>query len=132
MILVADASVLVEYLLRTERSAAVRETIEAPDTDLHIPALCDVEIASALRRAIALGFLSETRAMEAVDTYLDLALVRYSHEHLLRRILALRRNFSAYDAAYVALAEELNAPLLTGDRRLARAAAAHTGISILE
>lgn len=125
---VADASALVEYLLRTPRAGAIGRIVEDPDVDLHAPALCDVEVAAALRRALRLGRLAVDRAGEAVEDYLDLPLSRHGHEPLLAPILRRRDNFSAYDAAYVALADRLGAALLSADRRLRRAVARHTGI----
>jgi predicted nucleic acid-binding protein len=106
------------------------ETIESPDTDLHVPGLCDVEVAAALRRALRLGLLSEGRAREALRDYADLPLSRHGHLGILNRLLKLRENFSAYDAAYAALAEAMDAALLTADARLARAARDQLGISI--
>lgn len=97
--------------------------IEASDAELHTPALCDVEVASALRRLLRSGSLDDARAAEAIDDYLALPLERHGHEALLSRVLELRENFSAYDATYVALAERLGASLLTADAALARAAA---------
>jgi len=95
--------------------------VEAPDTDLHVPALCDVEVTAAVRRALLGGVLDERRAIDAVEDYLDLSLTTHGHTALLHRIGALRRNLSAYDAAYVALAEALGAALLTANRSLERA-----------
>ncbi len=95
--------------------------VEAPDTDLHVPALCDVEVTAAVRRALLGGVLDERRAIDAVEDYLDLSLTTHGHTALLHRIIALRRNLSVYDAAYVALAEALGAALLTADRSLERA-----------
>ena len=89
--------------------------------DLHTPALCDVEVAAALRRSLLTRRLTARRAAEALDDYLDLPLLRHGHQPLLGRILQLRSNFSAYDAAYVALAEQLSGELLTADVGLARA-----------
>jgi predicted nucleic acid-binding protein len=128
---VTDASALVEYLLRTEASVSLSETIEDSDHELHIPALCDVEIVAALRRALVSRVLGESRADQAIEDYLDLPLTRHGHQWLLARILALRDNFSAYDATYVALAERLDGRLLTGDFGFARAARTHTEIAIL-
>lgn len=130
MIVVADASAIVEYLLTTSRSRPIRDVIEDDQIDLHIPALCDIEVNSALRRALSLRLIAEDRAEEAVDTYLDLPLSRHGHETLLPRMLELRRNFFAYDAAYVALAEELTGTLLTADARLARAVNAHSRVAV--
>lgn len=126
--IVADASALVEYLLRTEQAKAIDGIVEDPDVDLHVPALCDVEVVAALRRALLSGRMSVNRAEAAVEDYLDLPLVRHSHERLLAPILRLRANFSAYDAAYVALAVGLGASLLTRDRRLQRAVRRHTEV----
>lgn len=131
MIVVADASALVEYLLRTAPSESVRKVIEAEATDIHVPALCDVEVVSALRSALASRRLTEARAFEALETYLDLPLTRSGHEWFVVRMLELRANFSAYDAVYVALAEKLAAPLLTGDDRLARSAVKYAGLAVL-
>ncbi|MCK5652192.1 MAG: type II toxin-antitoxin system VapC family toxin [Gemmatimonadetes bacterium] len=119
--LVVDASAVVEYLLRTERGREVEPSLTSRETALHVPALCDVEVTAALRRGILLGALAEPRAEQALTAYLDLPLTRHGHQALLRRALSLRENFTAYDAVYVALAERLDAPLLTADARLARA-----------
>lgn len=97
-----------------------------------MPALCDVEVASVLRRGLLAGRLTVERAAEAVEDYLDLPLVRYGHEALLGPVLSLRRNFSAYDACYVALAQVLDADLLTADAPLARAVAAHTDLGLAD
>ena len=118
---VADASAVVDYLLRTERADAIGSALQAGEADVHVPALCDMEVCSALRRGLLSGQLSRKRADQALEDYLDLPLSRHGHQPLLRRILALHQFISAYDAAYVALAERLGAPLLTGDRHLARA-----------
>ncbi len=99
--------------------------------DLHAPALCDVEVAAGLRRALLGGLLSVPRAQEALADLHDLPLTRHGHLGLLGRILELRANLSAYDAAYVALAERLRAELLTADRALARAAEAHAAVRVL-
>lgn len=131
MIVVADASAMVEYLLRTRRWPSIDETIEAEATDLHIPALCDVEVCAGLRRALTRRRIDQDRAQEALEIYLDLPLTRHGHEALLARIMTLRANFSPYDVTYVALAEALEAPLLTGDRPLARAVGRHTGIPVI-
>jgi len=75
--------------------------------------------------------LTEGRATEALKDYLDLPLTRHGHASLVRRMLDLRANFSAYDATYVALAEVIDAELLTSDDRLGRAVEAHTGLALV-
>lgn len=97
----------------------------------HVPALCDVEVVAALRRARRTRRIDDGRLHEALGDYLALALTRHGHEPLLERILALRENFSAYDAAYVTLAEQLGAELLTADRPLARAARTHLRLTVI-
>ena len=95
-----------------------------PAESLHAPHLLDLEVAQAFRRAVAAGSLDPDRARQALDDLLLLDVERYPHDRLLPRIWDLRDNLTAYDAAYVALAEALDCPLLTCDRRLARARAA--------
>lgn len=109
----------------------MERTVRAPDADLHVPALCDVEVTAGLRRSLLQGALAEERLAQSVEDYLDLPLTRHGHQHLLSRMLNLRDNFSAYDALYVALAEQLGADLLTADEGLARAARMHTGVATL-
>ncbi len=123
--LVVDASALVEHLLDPH------ESFEAALTaDLHVPALCDVEVLSALRRLLRMGRIDRARALEAVDDHMALPLRRHGHGALLGRMLELADNFSAYDSAYVALAEMLGAALLTGDRRLAAAVGRHLALDV--
>jgi predicted nucleic acid-binding protein len=131
--LVVDASAVTELLLGRPAARAVEEQLRGHDFDLHAPHLLDVEVLSALRRIVAAGDASPDRAGDAVVDLLDLPLERYPHDGLAPRIWALRANFSAYDAAYVALAEAITdggAPLLTADARLARAAGDHTELRV--
>lgn len=132
--LVVDASAVIELLLGRLAAEPVASAIREHNFDLHAPHLVDVEVLSALRRVVAAGDASAARAAEAVDDLIALPLQRYAHEALVPRIWELHENFSAYDAAYVALAEVLvedGAPLLTADTRLARAASEHTGVEIV-
>lgn len=98
---------------------------------MHAPALCDVEVAAGLRRALLREIVSSRRADLALQHYLQLPLTRHEHTALLGRMLELHSSFSAYDACYVALAEGLDADLLTADERLSRAVRRHTRIGIL-
>lgn len=97
--------------------------------EAHVPSLCDLEVAAALRRGLLAGVLSEDRARDAVEDYSDLPLTRHGHQSLIGRVLALRRNFSAYDATYVALSERVGGELLTADEALARAVQIIGGIA---
>ncbi|HHQ48371.1 MAG TPA: VapC toxin family PIN domain ribonuclease, partial [Acidobacteria bacterium] len=89
-------------------------------TTLHAPELLDVEVAQVVRRYCRRGQISIERAGTAIKLLADLDVARHGHAPLLPRIWALRDNLTAYDAAYVALAEALDAPLLTRDGQLAR------------
>jgi predicted nucleic acid-binding protein len=117
--------------LRTGPWEAIEEVVREPGTDLHVPSLCDVEVAAALRRGLLLKTLSAQRAAEALQDYTDLPLTRHGHLSLLPRIITLRDNFSAYDAAYVALTERLNAELLTADVPLRHAVQTHLPLTVL-
>jgi predicted nucleic acid-binding protein len=119
--IVLDASALVELLLGTAAGRSVVERIASPDVSLHAPHLADVEVAQALRRLARDGDLDAASAGAALADLRALDLERHSHEPLLDRVWTLRDNLTAYDAVYVALAEALDARLLTCDVRLARA-----------
>ena len=131
-ILVADSSAIVAYILRTESAPAVESLLAAGAHDVHIPALCDVEVLASIRRTALAGRMDQQHALLALQLYRDLPLTRHGHVDLLPRALGLRSNFTAYDAMYVALAELLEGTLLTADRSLARAAAAHTSLLVEE
>ena len=119
--IVADASAMLEVLLRTPAAPAIEERLFEGGETLHAPHLIDLEVVQVLRRYAAAGEISAERAREALDDLAAFRLRRWAHEPLTLRIWDLRQNLTAYDAAYVALAEALGAPLLTRDRRLASA-----------
>jgi len=121
-VIVVDASALLEALLRMPAADAVDERLFAPRETLHAPHLIDVEVAQVIRRFAAAGDIDGARGHAALADLANLRLSRYPHGLLLPRIWDLRHTLSAYDAAYVALAEALDAPLVTRDRRLAAAA----------
>lgn len=98
---------------------------------LYAPWLIDLEVASVLRAANRGGTLPDRRARQALSDLADLPMQRAPHLALLPRIWQLRNNVTAYDAAYVALAEVLDAPLLTADARLARASGPTCKIEVL-
>ena len=119
--IVLDASAVVEVLLQTKAGASVAGRLLAPETSLHAPHLLDVEVTQVLRRFTLRSELEPERARQALEDLSDLPVERYPHEILLPRIWSLRENLTAYDAAYVALAEILGATLLTRDSRILRA-----------
>lgn len=128
---VADASVIIEATVgrgrtRLSARAALREPLAAPE-------LLDLEVASALRRAVHQRRLKLGEADAAIRGLSSLTgLRRYPHAPMLQRIWELRDNISPYDASYVALAEALGIPLVTADRRLARAAEPYCAVVYVE
>jgi predicted nucleic acid-binding protein len=129
-VIVVDASAVLEVLLRTPAASAVEDRLFAPGQTLHAPHLIDVEVAQVIRRFAANGEIGGERGRMALTDLADLPLRRYPHDFLLPRMWDLRNNLTAYDAAYVALAEALEAPLLTRDRRLAAAVGHHAQIDL--
>jgi predicted nucleic acid-binding protein len=129
--IVVDASAMIEVLLRAPAAAAIDARLFEPGETMHAPHLLDVEVAQVIRRYVANGDIDANRGREALDDLADLRLRRYPHDVLLPRIWELRHNLTAYDAAYVALAEALEAPLLTRDRRLAAAASVRARVELI-
>jgi predicted nucleic acid-binding protein len=119
-VIVLDASAAVELLLNTAAGSRIAARLAVAGT-LHSPHLIDIEITQTLRRLLTRAEISRERATLALDHWVKMDVERYTHAPFLDRIWALKDNYSAYDAAYVALAEVLQAPLVTGDQRLANA-----------
>lgn len=117
--IVVDASALLEVLLQTTAAKRVSTRIFAAGETVCAPHLLDLEVAQVLRRYVRSGAIRAERAAEAIRDLADFPLHRFAHDVLLPRIWELRENLTAYDAAYVALAEALDAPLITRDRALA-------------
>jgi predicted nucleic acid-binding protein len=117
-VIVVDASAMLEVLLNTSAAEAIRARLFAPGESLCAPHLIDVEVAQTLRRYGMVKTLTPARAKQAFEDFLQIPVDRYSHYVLLPRIWELRHNLTAYDAAYLALAEALDAPLITCDRAL--------------
>src|SRR5438270_8263752 len=115
MLVVDSSAVLAALVVRQSPRGLVRRLAE--DGDLHAPHLIDIEVLHALRRLNARRELSDERAADARTDFGELALVRYPHIGLSDRIWELRRNLTAYDAAFVALADALGVPLVTCDGR---------------
>ena len=128
--IVVDASALLEVLLRTPGAESVERALSGSSLSLHAPHLIDVEAAQVIRRYAASGQIGEARGREALVDLAEFPMRRYPHDVLLQRIWDLRNNMTAYDAAYVALAEALGAALLTRDQRLAAAARQHTRVEL--
>jgi predicted nucleic acid-binding protein len=129
-VIVLDASVVAPLLTEDEeRWGHVRARVRSEL--LYAPELLDLEVISVWRRAARSGGLGKRRALQALSDLDDLALVRTPHRLLMPRIWELRDNLSAYDAAYVALAEALDAPLLTADERMARSPALRCAVELV-
>jgi predicted nucleic acid-binding protein len=121
-LIVLDASAAVTVLLNVGPEARlIRERISQPDETLHVPHLLEVEVLHALRWHNLGGALPAERARLALNRLRQTRLIRYPHTPFLGRIWELRENLTAYDATYIALAEALDAPLVTTDVRLAQA-----------
>lgn len=119
--IVLDVSAAVDWLLQTAAGRRIENRIYSRNETLHTPHLLDVEVTQVLRRLARQGVVSIRRANEAVQDLLDLRITRYPHTLLISQIWQLRHNFSAYDAAYIVLAEKLGAALITRDAQLASA-----------
>jgi len=130
-VIVVDASALLEALLRTPAAEAVERRLFGARKTLYAPHLLDVEVAQVLRRYAVTGEIDPERGRAALADLADFPLRRYPHDFLLPRVWALRNNLTAYDAVYVALAEALETPLLTRDRRLAAAAGHHARVELV-
>lgn len=116
-IVVADASAVVAAL---RGSGPAREVLR--HADIHVPHLLDSEVLAALRRHVASGQLEASAVSPMLGAFGSLALMRHGVHRMSDRIWALRDNVTAYDAAYVALAEAIACPVVTADARLAGAA----------
>lgn len=129
--IVVDSSIILEVLLRTKSAESIEKKIFSRGQTLHAPHLIDIEIAQVIRRYISAGELTPERGMQAIEDLIDVRITRYSHDIFLPRIWELRTNMTAYDAAYVALAEILDSPLLTRDAKLARSQGSMAKIQLI-
>lgn len=129
--IVLDASVVLEVLLRTSDATTVERRLLASAEALYAPHLLDVEVAQVVRRYFLRGDLTGNRGAEALSDLADLPVERFPHTALLPRIWDLRNNLTSYDAAYVALAEALDCTLVTRDRRLANSPMHTASVEVL-
>jgi predicted nucleic acid-binding protein len=118
--IVLDASVVVELLTNGALADSIRADLSGRDESFIVPHLIDVEVMSALRRLVAGQRPGADRTDRFLAALAALPAERYAHTPLLGRIWELRHNFTAYDAAYIALAEATNAVLYTSDEKLSK------------
>lgn len=130
--IVVDASALLEFLLQTALGRRVEARLLRDGDQLHAPHLLDVEIVQGLRRLVRTGEVATGRADEALTDLADLDLHRHAHLDLLDRAWKLRDNISAYDAVYVALAEAIDAAIVTCDRPLGKAPGHRARIEVID
>ncbi|MGH2761015.1 MAG: type II toxin-antitoxin system VapC family toxin [Thermoleophilaceae bacterium] len=127
---VLDTSAALDYLLATGVAEQVTALLSYAGTAA-APDLLVFEVLAVLRRDLARGALSESRALGVVEDLGDLAVELFPTLALRARAFELRHNLTASDALFVALAEQLDEPLATRDRALASAAREHAGIDVL-
>ena len=130
--IVVDASAILELLLDTPAAPDIETRLLGTGESLHAPHLLGLEIAQALRRYVSVGELTPQRGKQALTDLADFPIIRYPHDLFLSRIWALRHNVTAYDAAYLALAESLPAPLITCDARLAVAPGHRASVELVQ
>jgi predicted nucleic acid-binding protein len=118
-LIVIDASALIEILLRTERADRLMDRAFAGTEQMHAPQLLDIEITQVFRRLVQQKQITAARAGQSLEDLAGLFIERHDQQLLVQRIWQLRDSLSAYDGAYIALAEALAAPLLTCDAKLA-------------
>ena len=129
--IVLDASAVIEWLLQSPAGAKIEQRIFSSSQSLHAPHLVDVEVAQVLRRYVRDKTLTAKRGQEALADLGDVPLIRYPHDFLIPRIWELRATLTAYDATYVALAELLDAPLLTCDGKIASAPGHYAKVEVV-
>ncbi|HEY6904363.1 MAG TPA: type II toxin-antitoxin system VapC family toxin [Candidatus Acidoferrales bacterium] len=129
--IVLDASAAIEWLLQSPAGVKIEKRLMSPSESLHAPHLLDVEVAQVLRRYVRERIISAQRGQEALEDLAGLPLSRYPHDFLIPRVWELRATLTAYDAVYVALAELLDAPLLTCDAKIASASGHSANVEIV-
>lgn len=129
--IVLDASAAIELVLQTTRGRAIADEIASPEVSLHAPHLIDAEVALVLRRQEQRGEIPGERAWSALTDFAALDVFRYPHPLLLARVWELRHTTTAYDALYLALAELLDARLVTTDARLGRGSGSAARVDVI-
>jgi predicted nucleic acid-binding protein len=131
-VIVVDASLIIDVLMATPAGRAAAQRLALHIGAVQAPHLIDLETAQTLRRFERAGRISPSRALQAMDIFVSLRMRLHQHRRLLSRVWQLRHTVSAYDAAYVALAEALDCPLVTTDARLAQSHGHTARIELIE
>ena len=129
--IVLDASAAVEWLLVRDAAAAVADRFRDPDIAVHAPSLLGVEVAAALRGLVLARQTTSDRASMALSDLTSADITLHDPTPLLQRAWDLRNNLTPYDAVYVALAEVLDATLVTTDARIARAPGVRAEVDVV-
>jgi predicted nucleic acid-binding protein len=130
--IVVDASALLEFLLQTPVGTRVEARLFRDEDELHAPHLVDVEVVQGLRRLVRTDEVSSGRAAEVIEDLTELDLHRHAHLDLAGRAWKLRNNISACDAMYVAVAEAIDATIVTCDGPLAKAPGHRAKIELID
>jgi predicted nucleic acid-binding protein len=117
-LIVIDASAVLELLLDARNADQIAKYLGSDELALAAPHLIDLEIAQVLRRYVRSGAMTLERASEVLSDWRDFPITRYPHNDLLSRVFELRDNSTAYDSVYLALAEALDASLITHDQKM--------------
>ncbi len=128
--IVIDASAVWELLRRGPGDQRLVELVLGPGASVHAPDLVNAELLHVVRKHARSGEVTPERSDEMREDFADLPIQRYPTWPLIERAWALRDNLTAYDAMYVALAEALDATLVTADYALARAAAQTSAVAV--
>jgi len=127
-VIVIEASAMVDALVDMPANPELLAILA--DAELHAPALLDFEVANALRGHLLGDKLDSMRLDESIDDFAGLQIERHQMTDLLNHMLDLRDNFTVYDAAYVVLAQALEAPLVTADVKLTEARRAGVDVRV--
>jgi predicted nucleic acid-binding protein len=128
--IVLDASAALAIFFGEPAAEELKERLIEARGTLCAPHLIDLEVAQVCRRFLLAGEIDSERCENALAALRDFGLQRFSHLPLLPRVMELRQNMTAYDAAYVALAERLEAVIVTTDRKYSRAPGHHAKVEV--
>ena len=128
--IVLDASAVIEWLFQSPAGIKIDRRVFSNAETLHVPHLLDIEVAQVLRRYVRDKTITTQRGEEALEDLEGMPLRRYPHDFLIPRVWELRATLTAYDAVYVALAEVLDAPLLTCDGKIASASGHSANVEV--